>query len=231
MSGQDTFQVKVRLFAILAEIAGKREIDLTVPKDATGYDLLSALTEKYPELAPLAESLRLAANLEYVPLDHRLAPDDDLALIPPVSGGAGDQVALPYVEVTKVPLSVERYQSLVVSPECGAVCLFVGVVREVTGDKITLSLQYEAYEEMAVNQMRKVAAQMLEKWPMARIALGHRVGHLGINEASVVVAVATPHRAESFEAARFGIDTLKEQVPIWKKEIYADGEVWVGIDA
>lgn len=225
-------EIRVRLFAVLAEIAAARELALSLSAPATGREVLAAVVERFPEMEPLAPSLKFAVNLEYVGWDHPVSTGDEVAIIPPVSGGSGEgEGELPFVEVTTEPLSVEAYQQRVVAPECGAVALFVGVVREFTGERRTLYLQYEAYVEMAEREMRKVAEEILQRWPGARVALGHRTGELGIGEASVIVAVATPHRAAAFEAARFGIDTIKERVPIWKREIWDDGEAWVGIHA
>lgn len=226
-------KITVRLFAALADAAGARELELELSAGATGRDLLNLLSARYPKVAALAPSLRLAVNQEYVPWDNPLASDDEIALIPPVSGGSGGtaDATEPFVEVTTEPLSADEYQRRVVAPTCGAVALFVGVVREFTGEKRTVSLRYEAYREMARREMAKIAREIQERWPGARVAIGHRVGELGIGEASVIVAVATPHRAEAFEAARYGIDTIKERVPIWKKEIWDDGESWVGIHA
>lgn len=224
--------ITVRLFAAMADAAGARELTIELPEGATGRDLLSLLSQRYPKVAALAPSLRLAVNQEYVPWESPLRPDDEIAIIPPVSGGGGaTDEAEPFVEVTTEPLSADHYQQRVVAPTCGAVALFVGVVREFTGEKRTLSLKYEAYGEMAEREMTKIAREIQERWPGARVAIGHRIGELGIGEASVIVAVATPHRAAAFEAARFGIDTIKERVPIWKKEVWDDGETWVGIHA
>jgi len=226
--------VKVRLFAVLAEIAGERELEVELPEGATGEDLCAALARRYPQLLKLKGALRLAVNQEYVPWDTPLRSGDETAFIPPVSGGSGEERGAgpsPFVEVVTGPLSADRYQSLVVAPECGAVAIFVGVVREFTEGRRTVYLRYEAYAEMAEREMRKIAAEIMERWPDSRVAIGHRVGELGVGEASVIVAVATPHRRAAFEAAQFGIDTLKERVPIWKKEIWDDGESWVGIDA
>lgn len=230
-------RVRVRLFAVLADAVGGREVTLDLPQGATGEELFAALAAAHPEVAGYRSVLRLAVNQEYVPWDHPLRSGDEIALIPPVSGGSGGAQEgaeeLPFIAVGTEPLSADLYQRLVVSPECGAVALFVGVVREFTGPerRRTVYLKYEAYQEMAVREMGKVADEIMQRWPGARVALGHRVGELGIGEASVIVAVATPHRAEAFEAARYGIDTLKERVPIWKKEVWEDGESWVGIDA
>lgn len=223
--------IKVRLFAVIADIAGARELEIELPDEATGRELLDELKARFPKLAGLEPSLKLAVNQEYVSWDHKLSPADEVALIPPVSGGAPGEDEPPFVEVTAEPLSAERYQWLVSGPECGAVVLFIGVVRELTGERRTVSLRYEAYGEMAKREMQAIAEEIQKRWPGARVALGHRVGELGPGEASVIVAVATPHRGAAFEAARYGIDTLKERVPIWKKEVWDDGESWVGIDA
>lgn len=225
-------EIRVRLFAVLAEIAASREVTFALAAPATGRDVLAAVVERFPKIQALAPSLKLAVNLEYVSWDHPVAPGDEVAIIPPVSGGSGEgEGELPFIEVTTEPLSAEAYQSRVVAPECGAVALFIGVVREFTGERRTLYLKYEAYTEMAEREMRKVAEEILLRWPGARVALGHRVGELAIGEASVIVAVATPHRDAAFEAARFGIDAVKERVPIWKREVWDDGEAWVGVHA
>lgn len=224
-------RIKVRLFAVMADIAKAREIELELPENATGRDLLHTLFEKYPAMAPLERSLKLAVNQEYVPWERRLSPGDEAALIPPVSGGLAAEDGGPFVKVTTEPLSADEYQKRVLSPRCGAVVLFAGVVREYTGDKRTVFLKYDAYREMAEREMLKIAQEIESRWPDARVAIGHRIGELGIGETSVIVAVATPHRDAAFQAARYGIDTLKERVPIWKKEVWEDGESWVGIDA
>lgn len=223
--------IKVRLFAVMADIAGARELDVELTQGATGRDLVDALAARYPRVRELIPSLKLAVNQEYVSWERVLNPEDEIALIPPVSGGAPNDEDPPFIEITTEPLSADRYQQLVLSPSCGAVVLFVGVVREMTGEKRTVSLRYEAYGEMAKREMQAIAKEIQERWPGARVAMGHRVGDLGPAEASVMVAVATPHRAEAFAAARYGIDTIKERVPIWKKEVWEDGESWVGIHA
>ena len=223
--------IKVRLFAVVADLVGAREIDVELPEGATGRDLLDALSARHPKIAHLAPSLKLAVNREYVPWERPLAPPDEVALIPPVSGGAPGDDESPWIEVTTEPLSADRYRRLVLAPHCGAVVLFAGVVREVTESKRTVALRYEAYGAMAQREMETIAREIQERWPGARVAMGHRVGDLGPGETSVIVAVATPHRQAAFEAARYGIDTIKERVPIWKKEVWEDGESWVGIDA
>jgi len=131
------------------------------------------------------------------------------------------------IHLTFDPLDTNKIVSLVSSPELGGISVFIGAVRDQTKGKKVLRLEYEAYEPMAVAEMTKIADMVTEKWPEAVIAIHHRVGTLQIGEAAVVIAVATPHRVQAFAACKFAIDTLKQQVPIWKKEIFEDGEVWV----
>jgi molybdopterin synthase catalytic subunit len=143
-----------------------------------------------------------------------------------VSGGADADL----IEVTDTPLSEERLMSAVGDPGAGGLVLFSGVVREETGGRRVKYLEYEAHASMAAAKMREIAAAVRERWPGVRgVALVHRIGRLEIGESSVMIAVSSPHRAEAFDACRFAIDTLKETVPVWKKEFFEDGEVWVGL--
>jgi molybdopterin synthase catalytic subunit len=134
---------------------------------------------------------------------------------------------LPLIHVTDQPLHVQLALDLVRAERCGAADLFVGTVRDHTGDRRVLRLEFEAYSKMAVKEMEKIAAQAAGRWPVEQIAMHHRVGSLAIGEIAVIIAVSTPHRQASFEACQFAIDALKQTVPIWKKEIFADGSQWV----
>ncbi len=153
-----------------------------------------------------------------------------MALIPPVSGGgeAPGSRRAPLIEITDGPIAVDRILREVADPRAGAVVLFLGVVRDNARGRHVESLEYEAYEALARREMEKIAATIGARWPVTRVAMIHRTGHLEVGEASVAVGVSAPHRAEAFEAARFAIDTLKLTVPIWKKEIWEGGEAWVG---
>lgn len=173
-------------------------------------------------------SLAVAVNREYAEGDPVLNDGDELALIPPVSGGSQQADEQPLFEITDAPLSADEIASRVTNPFSGATLVFVGTVREWTKGKRTVFLEYEAYPEMAVAQMERIGKEIDEQWPGTRVAIVHRVGKLGISEASVVIAIATPHRADSFSACRHAIERLKQIVPIWKKEIWEDGEEWVG---
>src|SRR5690606_21489740 len=158
--------------------------------------------------------------------EQTIQPEDEIALIPPVSGGEETDEAL--FTVTEQPLSADRLIRLVSNPRAGAVLTFVGTVREWTGDQRTIHLEYEAYQPMAEKKMKEIAEEIGERWPDARVAMAHRVGRLEIEDISVIIAVATPHRKDAFAAGRYAIERLKEIVPIWKKEVWEDGSEWKG---
>jgi len=215
--------ITILLFAGLAERANQREIQLTLPEQATVRDLLQAAAEQYPALSPLLGSCFVSLNHEYAAPDHVIQASDEIALLPPVSGGEE-----PLFSITTEPLSADKLIRLVSNPHAGAVLTFVGTVREFTHGQRTVYLSYEAYAPMAVEKMKQIAAEIEERWPGARVAMQHRIGDLQIEEIAVIVAVATPHRNESFEAGRYAIERLKQIVPIWKKEMWEDGSEWKG---
>lgn len=218
--------VTVRFFAAAAAATGRREASGDWA-GLTAGDLLAKLAAEHPRLQPLIPALSLAVNREYVEPGYRLSDGDELALIPPVSGGEAEPAA-PRFEVVAAPLSVEAVQAKVITPHIGAVVHFVGTVREWTRGRRTVSLEYEAYPEMAVEQMQRIAREIEAQWPGSLVAISHRVGKLEVGEVSVVIAVGTPHRGDAFAACRHAIERLKQIVPIWKKEIWEDGEEWVG---
>ncbi|MEW8977186.1 MAG: molybdenum cofactor biosynthesis protein MoaE [Symbiobacterium sp.] len=219
--------VTVKLFAAAADAAGRRVLEGDWA-GLTTEQLMQHLQQEYPGLARLTPVLSIAVNREYAPGDRVLNDGDEVALIPPVSGGAEDGAGRPLFEVTTAPLSADEVAARVTNPHSGATVVFVGTVREWTNGRRTVHLEYEAYAEMAVAQMERIGQEIAERWPGARTAIVHRVGALAVTEASVVIAVATPHRAEAFEACRYAIERLKQIVPIWKKEVWEDGEEWVG---
>jgi molybdopterin converting factor subunit 1 len=206
--------VRIRLFAMLRERAGASELSLELPEGARVRDALAELSE-------LADGLPLvmAVNREYASEDAPLSPGDELALIPPVSGGSP---AVPHVALREEPLSLDALVERVRDPRAGAVVTFAGVTREVP------SLEYEAYAEMALEQLRAVVAEAIERHGLCAAAAEHRVGVVPLSEASVLVAVSAPHRAEAFAGGREIIDRLKELAPIWKREVdEAGGATWV----
>jgi len=209
--------VRIRLFAQLRERAGASELSLELPEGARVRDALAA-----PAVAGLAEGLPLvlAVNREYASEDALLAADDELALIPPVSGGA--VAAEPHVALRDAPLSLDALLARVCDPRAGAVVTFSGVTREVP------SLEYEAYAEMALEQMRAIVGEAIARHGLCAAAAEHRVGAVPLSEASVLVAVSAPHRAEAFAGGREIIDRLKALAPIWKRERDEAGDAtWV----
>ena len=205
-------EVTVRLFAMLRQRAGRDEVVLDLPDGAKVDDALAALGD-------LAEDLPLvmAVNREYAPGHQVLVAGDELALIPPVSGGGGAV----YATVRSAPLSLDALTALVRDPRAGAVVTFQGVTRDVE------KLEYEAYAEMAGPRMEAIAAQALERHGLCAVAVEHRVGDVPLSEPSVIVAASSPHRGEAFAGAREVIDRVKAEAPIWKKEVEGGDERWV----
>jgi molybdopterin synthase catalytic subunit len=160
-------------------------------------------------------------NRERRPLETSLASGDEVALLPPVSGGSGS------VRIQSQPLSLDALLEEVRSPACGGIVTFTGVVRDESRGHRIDHLEYESYEPMAVKEMERIGAEVSRRWPEVRLVVAHRVGRLEIGDAAVMIVAAAPHRAEAFEACRFTIDTLKQTVPIWKKEFGEDGAYWV----
>jgi molybdopterin synthase catalytic subunit len=207
--------VRVRLFAMLRERAGRDELELELPDGARVADALAAVDDLAAGL-PLV----LAVNREYAPPEAPLHAGDELALIPPVSGGA-EATGAPHVAVTAEPLSLDAVAARVRDPRAGAVVTFQGVTREVE------RLDYEAYEAMAVEAMRDIVLAAVERHGLCAAAAEHRVGAVPLSEPSVVVAVSAPHRGEAFAGAREIIDAIKARAPIWKREVEGGEARWV----
>ncbi len=225
--------MKVRLFASYREAVGASQVELSLARGSKGQAVWTALVSRYPTLARLPEPSGYAVNDEYVDGGRLLRDDDEVALIPPVSGGDGAErpARPPLIELTDGPIAFDRLLREVADPRAGAVVLFLGVVRDNARGRRVNRLEYEAYEVLARREMEKIAAAIASRWPVIRLAMIHRTGQLNVGDASVAISVAAPHRAEAFEAARFAIDTLKLTVPIWKKEIWEGGEAWIGAEA
>jgi molybdopterin synthase catalytic subunit len=221
-------KVQVRLFARYREAAGHDRVELELPEGGTVEAAWDAVSHRFPALGPYRPFTLFALRDDYVPSDHRLGDGDELCLFPPVSGGAGSD----WIEVTAEPLFERAVAEAVGDPRAGAVALFSGVVRDQTGGRRVKFLEYEAHAPMALVKMREIAAAIRARWPdIIRVAMVHRIGRLEIGESSVMIAVSSPHRRLAFEACHFAIDTLKETVPVWKKEYFEDGEVWVGLQS
>ena len=217
-------RVNVLFFGVLKDLAGCEQEALDLPEGALVADVLQLYQSRNPGLKESLESLAVAVNREYAKPDQRLLANDEVALLPPVSGGSPDP--LPRVSMVREAIDTEQVLSRLKRPEDGAALMFEGVVRNQTRGRKTLYLDYEAYEEMALRQMESLAHQALDRFQVRDVALVHRLGRLEIGETSVLIVVASAHRAAAFDACRWLIDTLKRTVPIWKKEYFEDGAVW-----
>jgi molybdopterin synthase catalytic subunit len=217
--------VRARLFARLREQAGTDTENVEVQSGSSVSDVYDALRRKHPNLEANRTVVRAALNQEFADWAAAVSDGDEVAFIPPVSGGAHGAGVL--FEVTARPLDARRMETAVAHRGAGAICTFTGVVRDSSRGRSVTHLEYEAYAEMATAQMRKIADEIAEQWPEARVAMSHRTGRLEIGEPSVVVSVSSPHRAEAIAACKWGIDRLKESVPIWKKEHASDGSYWI----
>jgi len=222
-------KVEVRLFARYREAAGRDRIELELPEGGTVETAWRAVSTRFPALGQYRPFTFFALRNDYVSADHRLGDGDELCLFPPVSGGSGDP---DWIDVVTEPLSERAVAEAVGHPSAGGIVLFSGVVRDQTGGRRVKFLEYEAHAPMALAKMRELAAAIRSRWPgIVRVAMLHRIGRLEVGESSVMIGVSSPHRREAFEACHFAIDTLKETVPVWKKEYFEDGEVWVGLQS
>jgi molybdopterin converting factor subunit 1 len=208
-------QIRVRLFAALRERAGIAERQLELADGASVADVWREL-----KLGDEPPGIAYARNREYASRDTMLADGDEVALIPPVSGGA--------FRVTDGPLDLGALVEEVRDPSAGAIATFVGTTRDHSRGRTVTHLEYDAYPEMAEAEMARIATALADRHAVTRIAMAHRTGHVPIGEASVMIAVSAPHRAAALEACREAIDTLKQTVPVWKKEVFEGGEEWIG---
>jgi molybdopterin converting factor subunit 1 len=208
-------RVTVRLFAGLRERVGAAERELELPDDAQVADVWRELA-----LGDEPAGLLYAVNRSYVDREHVLADGDELALIPPVSGGA--------FRLTEEPIDVDTVIAEVTDERAGAVATFLGTTRAQSRGRAVVHLEYEAYPGMAEQVMEEIGAKLKAKHELCEVAITHRVGRVGIGETSVAIAVSAPHRDAALAACQEAIDTLKETVPLWKKEVYEGGEEWIG---
>jgi len=226
------FAVRVLLFGAAREAVGAGELSFEVSAPATAASVLEELLAARPALRRFGRSLLVAVNEEYAPPGREVRANDEVAVFPPVSGGAAgaDEVAADqdFFELTTEAIDVGSVARRVVPRQCGATVTLDGYVREWTRGRRTLYLVYEAYAPMAVAEMRRLGARLREEFPdVAHVGIVHRTGRLEIGETSVVISVAAPHRRAAFEACEWAIKELKRTVPVWKKEFYEGGEVWV----
>jgi molybdopterin synthase catalytic subunit/molybdopterin converting factor small subunit len=211
-------KVRVRVFAALRERVGSGSLELELPEDAVVGDVWPALS-----LGEEPPGILFAVNRAYADRMQALGEADEVALIPPVSGGS--------FRLSKDPLSLEVAVDEVRADEAGAIATFIGTTRRRSRDRDVLHLEYEAYEGMAEQVMEALALALKGRHELCEVAIHHRIGRVDIGESSVVIAVSAPHRAAALAACREAIDELKVSVPLWKKEVYVGGEQWVGSEA
>lgn len=229
-------RIAVRHFAIVREKLGIAREDVELPEGACVSDLIDALRARHAHrIEPLLAHVRFAVGTDFADREQTLTEGDEVALIPPVAGGAPTEPISaadpPRVLVTDQPLSEAAVIALADARDgqMGGVCTFTGVVRHHSKGHDVVRLEYEAHEEMATAVLARIAGECQERWPGCVVAIHHRVGVLDPGELAVVIAAAAPHRAEAFAACRHTIERLKEDVPIWKKEVGPDGQEWVGM--
>ncbi|SDX20164.1 molybdenum cofactor biosynthesis protein MoaE [Paenibacillus sp. CF384] len=227
----------IHLFAGLAERFGAAVITLELDQaELTVHQLKQELIRRYPVDASLITISFMACNQTYASDEQLLQASNELALLPPVSGGEDAEQAVIQNEaapfdlyvVTEQPLSVEAITAMVIVPNNGAVLTFTGTTREWTHGARTVRLEYEAYVPMAVKTLQQIGDEIESRWPGSKVAIAHRIGVVEIAEISVVIAVSAPHRGDCYEASRYAIERLKQIVPIWKREIWEDGSEWKG---
>src|SRR4051794_12776538 len=232
----DRMRVRVLFFGVLKELAAKTADEIELQEGSRVSDLQVHYLAQAPKLERWWPSIAFAVNQQYAGPETVLKANDEVALLPPVSGGAGDASGEPtsgppaascrYASIVRSAIDTQKVLAAMKHGEDGAALVFDGVVRNQTRGRRTLYLNYEAYEEMALKELEKLAASALQKFEVRDVAIVHRLGRLEIGETSVLIVVAAAHRGPAFDACRWIIDTLKKTVPIWKKEYFEDGAVW-----
>lgn len=218
-------EITIKLFARFKELAGTAKLTTTLSNGATVADVLTLLQKKFANFPLSMEQTILSVNQEFATLETILSDGDEVAIFPPVSGGTdADKFLLTYDRIT-----IDDVATKVTHPHTGAVATFAGVVRNISEGKAVSSLDYEAYHEMAIAKMKQVAEEAYQQWPdIVDVAIVQRIGHLEVGELAVVIAVSSGHRHQGcFEACQYGINRLKQIVPIWKKETGPDGAAWI----
>ncbi len=220
-------KVRVLFFGAARDSVGKSEVEFSLKAQTKTGDALAQILRAYPDLRRFGRSLLFAVNQEYAASEREISDGDELAVFPPVSGGSAPKEENDFFELTTASLDVGAIARQVVLPECGATVTLDGYAREWTHGRRTLFLVYETYEPMALNEMRRLGREAHRRFEIAHIGIVHRTGKLEIGETSVVISVSAPHRRAAFEACEWAIRELKRTVPIWKKEVFEDGECWV----
>jgi molybdopterin synthase catalytic subunit len=224
-------EIRVLFFGLLKDVCGRAEDRLNAPDGSNAGFVFDHYAALHPKLREMAQSIVMARNQEFTTRAEPLADGDEVALLPPVSGGsAASEIVDPeghYFALTRDPIDLRSLETRLLQGLDGASVTFQGVVRNNTRGRATLRLDYECYEGMAIRKMAEIGRAIAGEFAVSRIAMVHRLGTMEIGEASVVVIATAPHRRPAFDAALEGINRLKRLVPVWKKEYFADGEVWV----
>ena len=213
-------KVRARFFGLYRELVGSSQADLEIEEKISLDDLRQKLAVVFPALQAFADNLLLAVNGEYGSAELQLKDGDEIAVFPPLSGGAD-------IEITTAPISTEAVAEKVKRDSYGALVTFEGRVRDNSEGQRVLYMEYEAFQEMAHKKLAEIADEVRARWQPLDIAMSHRVGRLEVGEVALAIAVASPHRKEAFAACQYAVDRIKEIVPIWKKEIRENGGVWV----
>jgi MoaE-MoaD fusion protein len=223
IASHGNMQVRILFFGLLKDVMGRESDSVALRDAATVRDLIEACADRAPRLQAFLPSIAISLNQEYADAEAPLKDGDEVALLPPVSGGSQDE---PFVRLTHDRIVPHDIVPPLERPEDGAIVVFDGIVRNHSRGRRTLYLEYESYESMALAKLKELAAEAIQRFGIRDAAVVHRLGKLQIGESSVLIAVFSAHRAPAFEACRWLIDTLKRTVPIWKKEYFEDGAVW-----
>ena len=219
-------RVRVLFFGQLKDITGITQEEAELSEGARVEDLFARYGSRFPRLEEFRSSIATSVNQEYATWRAPLVGGDEVAFLPPVSGGQQTAVTDDVFQIVRDRIRTDEIVAALRAPEDGGLVVFDGFVRNNFKGQETLYLEYEAYESMACAKMREIGAEVRSRFPIHRLAIVHRLGRLEIGETSVFIAVSAPHRAAAFDACRFAIDTLKRTVPIWKKEYFVGGAVW-----
>lgn len=221
----ERIRITALLFGQVREWVGTSSLDLSLEAPATVESAFAKLKSRHPKLAELERSLLFAVNEEYASPSHPLSDGDRVAVLPPVSGG--EAASRDIFEIGREPINIADLRARLLEGDSGAVVVFDGVARNNTGGRRTLYLEYEGYEPMALRTLEQIGREVHERWAINRVGIIHRLGRIDTTESSVVIIVTSAHRKIAFEACHYAIDRLKKIVPIWKKEYFEDGAVWV----
>ncbi len=222
--------IKVRLFAAFKELIGKNLLDFTVNEGSSVKDIVSIMEASYPDIKNILKVSKYAVNQEYADTEKKLSDGDEITVIMPVSGGVSssnsDASAAFNIKITAEKINCNEVLDFVSDSSAGSVLLFNGTVRDNEDGKPVEYLYYEAYEEMAVKEIKKLINEAFTKYNILKVCIVHRTGKMEIGEISISIGVSSPHREDSYLASKFLIDAIKETVPIWKKEIFEEGGKW-----